>query len=104
MEPSTESASQTKRFTSRSGRRNRRRAKDLSDPKLREIKGDFEHLRNTLEVAQNHLLPRSEAVDAILMRLNDEFRSVRSELADLRREMGGTSSVARPFLVARRAA
>lgn len=104
MEPSTEFASHTKRATSRPAR-NRRRAKDLSDPKLREIKGDFEHLRNTLEVAQNHLLPRSEAVDAILMRLNDEYRSVREELAMIRREMGGVSSVmARPFLVARRAA
>jgi hypothetical protein len=103
MQTSTELASQTKHQSSRSGRRNRRRAKDLSEPKLREIKGDFEHSRSTLEVAQNHLLPRSEAVDAILMRLNDEFRTVRSELADLRRDIGCAGS-SRPFLVARRAA
>lgn len=83
--------------------RNRRRAKDLSDEKLREVKRDFEITRNTLESAQNHLLPRAEAVDGVLIRLVDEYRSVRQELTDLRRQLGIDPS-RRPFLVQRVAA
>ena len=83
-----------------SGRRNRRRAKDLTDACLREIKRDFSILRNSLEVAQNHCLPRSEAQDGILIHLCDEVRSVRQELSDIRRQFGlGGGAVSKPFLV-----
>ncbi|MDE2099635.1 MAG: hypothetical protein KGL39_20450 [Patescibacteria group bacterium] len=88
----------------RARKRNRRRAKDLSAQKLREIKRDFDVQRNTLEVGQNHLLPRSEAVDGVLIRLSDEVRSVRDELSTLRRQMGiADRSGGRPFLIARTA-
>lgn len=85
----------------RARKRNRRRAKDLPDAKLREIKSDFEIKRNSLEVAQGHLLPRPEAVDGILIRVTDEIRTVRSELTELRRQMGVAQS---PYLVRRGAA
>lgn len=79
---------------------NRRRAKDLADQKLREIQSDFRRKRNSLEVAQDHLLPRSEAVDGLLIRVEDDLRSVRQELSDLRREMGvADHSTCRPFVI-----
>lgn len=95
----------TKRTTSRRAQpRNRRRAIDLSPRKIMEIKADFEAHPNSLDIAQNHLLPRSEAVDAILMRVIEEYRSVRQDLADLRRQLGlGGADAARPFLVRRAA-
>lgn len=94
--------SSTKQATSRSGRRNRRKAKDLSDPKLREIKGDFEQTRDSMAVAQGHLLPRAEAVDAVMARIIEEFNDFRSEMVDLRRQLG-LGGEARPFLVRRTA-
>lgn len=93
----------TKRTASRPAR-NRRRAIDLAPRKIMEIKADFEQHPNTLDVAQNHLLPRSEAVDAILMRVIEEYRTVRAELAEMRRMAGFGGESPRPFLVQRRAA
>lgn len=98
------STSGTKITRSRSGRRNRRRAKDLSDAQLRELKRDFDIARNSMDVAQNHLLPRAEAVDGVLIRLLDEGRSVRQEIDELRRQMGmAASSTGSPYLIARTA-
>lgn len=79
--------------------RNRRRAKDLADTKLREIQSDFRRKRNSLEVAQDHLLPRSEAVDGLLIKVEDDLRSVRQELSDLRRQMGIADHASQPFII-----
>lgn len=80
--------------------RTRLRAKDLTDAKLREVKRAFDIQRNTLEVAQNHLMPRSEAVDGVLIRMSDDLRSFQQELIQMRRQMGiADVSGGRPFLV-----
>jgi hypothetical protein len=85
--PITVPASPTKRATSRRVP-NRRRAKDLSDERIGDLKRDFAVRRNTLEVAQAYLLPRAEAVDGVLIQLCDNVRTVRNELDELRRVMG----------------
>ena len=63
--------------------RNRRRAKDFNDRKLREIHSDFAVKRNTLEVGQDHLLPRSEAVDGVLITLVEQHSELRRMFNDL---------------------
>lgn len=97
-------ASRTKGARKKSARRNRLRAKDLSRTRIREVKRDFDITNSTLEAAQNNLLPRSEAVDAVLMQHSDELITVRQEIGELRRQMGiAGSSQMKPFLVARSA-
>lgn len=55
-----------------------------------------------MEVAQSFLLPRAEAVDGLLIRLDDSINDVRSQLSDLRKQMG-IAETGRPFLVRRAA-
>lgn len=100
-----DAASNGNQTVSRSATRNRRRAKDLKDAKLRELQADFRQKRNSLEVGQDHLLPRAEAVDGLLIRVDDELHTVRQELYNLRREMGlASASDSRLVLVQRRSA
>jgi hypothetical protein len=102
MQQVPQSANETKRKRNKPAFRNRRRANRLPVMELRAVQSDFESYRNTQETADANLLPRAEAVDAILIGHGAHLRFLADQIANIRKQMGLAASSARgAFLLER---
>lgn len=79
--------------------RSRRRADRLPATELRSVQAGFEIRRNTEDVGRDHLLPRAEAVDAVLIGITANIRFLSDQVNHIRRQMGmATTSTGGLFL------
>lgn len=91
----------TKRKRQKPAFRNRRRANRLPAMELRAIQTDFELIRrNSEDVGRDHLLPRAEVVDAVLIGLGVRTQFLSDQIHFIRKQMGiAVASTQGPFLL-----
>lgn len=100
MEQEPKDASDTKRTRYKSAFRNRRRADRLSATDLRAVQAGFEIRRNSEDVGRDHLLPRPEVIDGVLIGHGAQLRFVCDQIRYIRERIGMPMTSAQgPFLL-----